>query len=159
MSLNAWEQQALDSIKDGLTGSDPELAALLSAFTRLTSGEDRPDGEKIQPRSRRALRRLRRARWRATLRRVGQRLGLQGIVALLFVLTSTTLIAVAVALSAGGDHGAPCIEWVAAVCTRAAPEHGSDPTSHSAATGQAPQQQTAGFGQAGPKAPLQDARG
>jgi hypothetical protein len=23
MSLNAWEQQALDSIKDGLTGSHP----------------------------------------------------------------------------------------------------------------------------------------
>jgi hypothetical protein len=29
MSLSAWEQRNLDSIKDGLAGSDPGLAALL----------------------------------------------------------------------------------------------------------------------------------
>ena len=38
MSLSTWELQSLDSIKDGLTGSDPELAALLITFTRLTAG-------------------------------------------------------------------------------------------------------------------------
>ena len=48
MSLSAWEQQALDSIKDGLAGSDPELAALLSAFTQLASGEEMPDREKVR---------------------------------------------------------------------------------------------------------------
>ena len=58
MSLNAWEQQALDSIKNGLAGSDPELAALLSAFTRLASGEEMPDREKVPARSRWALRRF-----------------------------------------------------------------------------------------------------
>ena len=46
MSLSAREQQALDSIKSGLAGSDPELAALLSAFTRLASGEEMPDRER-----------------------------------------------------------------------------------------------------------------
>jgi Protein of unknown function (DUF3040) len=159
MSLDAWEQRALDSIKDGLTGSDPELAALLSAFTWLASGEDRPDGEKIQPRSRRALRRLRRAQWRATFRRVCQRLGLQGVAALLCLLTTATVIAVTLVLNVGGDHAAPCIEWVAAVCTSPAPDHGSGRASHSAATDQAPRQRPAGFRQAGPKAPLQRARG
>ena len=42
MSLSAWEQQALDSIKDGLAGTDPKLAALLATFDRLASGEEMP---------------------------------------------------------------------------------------------------------------------
>ena len=37
MSLSAWEQQVLDSIKDDLAGSDPRLVALLDTFTRLAS--------------------------------------------------------------------------------------------------------------------------
>jgi hypothetical protein len=32
-----------------LAGSDPGLAAMLSAFNRLTSAEEIPDGEKIRP--------------------------------------------------------------------------------------------------------------
>jgi hypothetical protein len=35
MSLSAWEQHALDSMHDGLAGSDPELSALLATFNRL----------------------------------------------------------------------------------------------------------------------------
>jgi hypothetical protein len=151
MSLNAWEQQALDSIKDGLTGSDPDLAALLSAFTRLESDEDMPDRENIQAGPRRALRRLRRARRRATWRRVCQRLGIQRAAVLLWLLTTAALIAVALALNNGGDH-APCVGWAGAVCTTPAPEHGSGP-SHAAVTGQAPQQRAAGTRQDGPKAP------
>ena len=46
MSLSAWEQQALESIRNGLAGSDPELAALLSAFSRLASDEEMPDRER-----------------------------------------------------------------------------------------------------------------
>ncbi len=154
MSLNAWEQRALDSIKDGLTGSDPELAALLSAFTSLAAGESRPDGEKIQPPSRRALRRLRRARWRATLRRACQHLGFQRAAAPLFLLTTAAVLAVTLALNVGGDP-APCRQWVAvaAVCASPAPGHGSGPTSHGAATDQATQQHTADIQQASPKAP------
>lgn len=78
MSLSAWEQQALDSIKNGLAGSDPELAALLSALNRLASGEEMPDKEKVPAGSRQALRRLCRAQWRSSLRGVCQRLGFRG---------------------------------------------------------------------------------
>jgi hypothetical protein len=161
MSLNAWEQRALDSIKDGLTGSDPELAALLSAFTRLASGEDMPGSEKIQPGLRRALRRLRRARWRATFRRACQLLGFQRAAALLCLLTTAALMAVTLALNDGGGGHAPCLQWVAvaAVCTSPAPKHGSGPTSHDAATGQTPQQRAVGIQQAGPRVPLRHARG
>jgi len=37
MSLSAWEQDALNSIKNGLADSDPALAARLAMFTRLAS--------------------------------------------------------------------------------------------------------------------------
>jgi hypothetical protein len=47
MSLKAWEQRALDSIKDGLAGSDPHLAALLTTFARLASAEEMPAREMI----------------------------------------------------------------------------------------------------------------
>jgi hypothetical protein len=53
MSLSVWEQQALDSIKDRLAGSDPQLAALLTTFTRLASGEEMLVQEDILAGSRR----------------------------------------------------------------------------------------------------------
>lgn len=67
MSLSAREQQALDSITDRLAGSDPELAALLTGFTRLASGEEMPPREKIRAGSPPAIRcsRLSGARTRA----------------------------------------------------------------------------------------------
>jgi Protein of unknown function (DUF3040) len=55
MSLSAREQRALDSITDRLVGSDPELAALLTGFTRLVSGEEMPLREGIRAGSRRAI--------------------------------------------------------------------------------------------------------
>jgi hypothetical protein len=48
MSLRAREQQALDSIEDGLSGADPKLASLLATFARLTAGEEMPVPEKIR---------------------------------------------------------------------------------------------------------------
>lgn len=78
MGLSAWEQQALDSIKSGIAASDPQLAALLSAFTRLASGEEMPDRGNVPARPRGAFRRVRRARWRSRLRRACQRLGFRG---------------------------------------------------------------------------------
>ncbi len=42
MSLTTREQQALDSIKDDLASCDPVLAARLTIFTRLASGEEMP---------------------------------------------------------------------------------------------------------------------
>jgi hypothetical protein len=52
MSLSAYEQQALESIGDELSVSDPELASLLTTFTRLTAGEDMPVREKTRTRTR-----------------------------------------------------------------------------------------------------------
>jgi Protein of unknown function (DUF3040) len=130
MSLSAWEQQALESIKDGLTGSDPELAALLSAFNRLASDEEMPDRETTRPASR-ALRRLRRARWRSRLRRAGRRLGFPGTVLLvLWPLITAALIAVALTLNAGGNRGT-CTETAAMICV--APASGQP--SHQQVTG------------------------
>jgi hypothetical protein len=151
MSLNAWEQQALDSIKDGLAGSDPDLAALLSAFTRLASGEEMPDTEKARAGSRRALRRLRRAQRRSSLRRVCQRLGFQRAALLLWLLTTAVVIAVALALNAGGGQ-ATCTQTAAMICINTASEHGSGSPPHNTTTGQAPQQPAVPT-QAGPRAP------
>jgi hypothetical protein len=150
MSLNAREQQALDSIEDELAGSDPGLATMLSAFKRLTSAEEIPDREKIRAGSRRALRRFRRGRRCPGLRRACQRLGFQRTaLLLLWLLTSGALIGVAVALSAGGNHGA-CTEVAGIACASPAPAHSAGPPSRQATTGQKSEQQKAGIPQAGP---------
>jgi hypothetical protein len=140
MSLSAWEQQALDSIKNGLAGSDPELAELLSAFTRMASDEEMPDRENLRPGSRRALRRLRRARWRSSLRRVCERLGIQRAALLLWLLTTAAVIAVALALNAGGGHGT-CAETAAMICVGPAPGHSPGFPSGEATTRRTPRQQ------------------
>jgi hypothetical protein len=49
MSLSAREQQALESIEDGLAESDPGLASRLGIFSRLASGEEMPERDEIQP--------------------------------------------------------------------------------------------------------------
>ena len=64
MSLSAHEQQALDSIGQDLSVTDPELTSLLATFTRLTAGEDMPAREKTQPPARQATRRPSRHRHR-----------------------------------------------------------------------------------------------
>jgi hypothetical protein len=123
MSLSAWEQQALESIKKGLAGTDPELAALLSVFSRLASDEEMPDREEARAVSRRAFRRLHRARRRSHLRRVRQRLGVRGAaLLLLWLLATAALIAVALALTVGGNRGT-CTETAAMICAGPAPGH------------------------------------
>lgn len=118
MSLSAWEQQALDSIRDGLATSDPTLVAWLGMFTRLASGEDMPAGEKIQADSGRATRRSRpnpryprrgevpvHAHW------MYQRLGLQRAAVLLWLVITLALIAVALAFNRDGTPGACTGTW------------------------------------------------
>lgn len=86
MSLSAREQQTLDSMKDRLADSDPQLVALLTTFAQLASGEEMPVSEKIRASSRRAIRRSQRNRPRSGrdkvrlyARRVYQRLGLRRV--------------------------------------------------------------------------------
>lgn len=149
MSLSAWEQQALDSIKNGLAGSDPELEALLSAFNQLASDAEMPDREKIQAGSRRALRRLQRARWRASVRRVCQRLGIQRPALLLWLLTTAVLIgAIALAVNVGGGP-APCPRTMVMICTGPTPGHSPGPSS-STSTSSVPRQRAAAIPQTGP---------
>lgn len=152
MSLSAWEQQVLNSIKDGLARSDPQLAALLSAFTRLTSGEEMPAAEKVPAGSRRAFRRLRRARWRSRLRRTLRRLRSQPALLLLWLLCpliAASLMAVAL-IFGGRDHSTSCVQVVALVCASPAPGHSTDSSLHNATIGQVPQQRATGIPQAGP---------
>ena len=98
MSLNPWEEQALESISDRLTEADPKLATLLDTFSRLTAGEHMPVRETVRRRRRRPARRARR------VRRHVQRAGPGPAMLLLWLAISVTLIAVAVVLSQGASR-------------------------------------------------------
>lgn len=50
MSLSAHDRQALGSIEDELTESDPNLAAMLTTFTRLAGDEEMPPRETVRQR-------------------------------------------------------------------------------------------------------------
>jgi hypothetical protein len=125
MSLSAWEQQSLDSIKNGLTGSDPELTALLITFTRLTAGEAMPVRARLRARSRRAIQRSRR-RARRGRDQVGQAyLRIRSRYAVLaWLLVTMVMIGVAVALSQGDGPSACSGPWWDAACANAAPVPG-----------------------------------
>ena len=63
MSFTEPETQALGSIADGLAGSDPRLASMLTIFSRLAAGEEMPARGKTRARrGRPPARRPRRAR-------------------------------------------------------------------------------------------------
>jgi hypothetical protein len=120
MSLSAWEQQSLDSIKDGLAGSDPQLAALLTTFTRLASDEEMPVREEIPPGSARTTQRsLRRPRNRHRAggyphsRPMPRRIRLQWAVMLVWLVITAVMITVAVVMSRGGSQGACQGAWPA----------------------------------------------
>jgi hypothetical protein len=116
MSLSTWEQQALDSIKDGLAGSDPELTALLTTFTLLAADEEMPARVSLRTRSRRAVQSSRQKR-----RRTGQayqRLCLRYALLVWFLMTAT-IIGAAVSLSRGDAQSACPRSWWAACASQA----------------------------------------
>jgi hypothetical protein len=130
-SLSAWEQQALDSLRDGLATSDPTLVARLTMFARLASGEEMPAREKIRVGSRRIVRRSRlkpgdprRDEAARPARRTYQRPGLQGAMLLLWLVTAFALIAVALASNRGGSQGTCTGSW-ATFCTGGTSASGS----------------------------------
>jgi hypothetical protein len=124
MSLSTWEQQALDSIKDGLASCEPALVARLTIFTRLASGEEMPAREQIRVGSRRAVRRSR-PEPRHT-RRAHQRLGSQQAVLLLWLVTTVAVIAIAVACNRGVSQSTCTGSW-ATFCTGATSARNSVP--------------------------------
>jgi hypothetical protein len=106
MSLSAQEQQVLDSIGHKLSVSDPELASLLTTFTRLTAGEDMPAREKTQARAGWAGHRLGRHRRRRRWRMVGppagrprRLLAWQGASLVLGILFAAAVVAGAMAVT------------------------------------------------------------
>jgi hypothetical protein len=126
MSLSPWEEQILDSIKDGITRSEPGLAARLATFTKLVGDEDMPPRENIQA-SRRAPRRPSRKRRRRslhivrrTISRAYQRLGYQRLGLLLWLLISIALVTTAVALNRS-DSSNGCTPSFTVACTNPAP--------------------------------------
>ncbi len=110
ISLNQLETQALGSIADGLAGSDPRLASMLTIFSRLAAGKEMPAREKTRVRRgrpavhrpRRARRHPRRGIARSQPRRLRARLGRQQVMLLLGAVISAALLTAALALNASG---------------------------------------------------------
>jgi hypothetical protein len=129
VSLSAWEQRNLDSIKDGLAGSDPGLATLLATFNQLASGEEMPTLEKLRAGlrgvTRRPGRKRRHSRW-GTLGRVYQRIGLQWAALLLWLLITISLVTAGLVLSRSGGQTACPRSW-SVICVDSATAHTSHP--------------------------------
>src|SRR5271166_7211659 len=111
MSLSARDRQALGSIQDQINGSDPQLASLMTMFTRLASGEEMPALEDIRaggprPRARAAAGRTAARTPCALSRRTRRRLSRQPALYLLWLTVAITLITVTLAINCGGgtDH-------------------------------------------------------
>jgi Protein of unknown function (DUF3040) len=116
MSLSAWEQDALDSIKSGLADSDPALVAQLIMFSRLASGEDMPVREKLQAVKRQVARR----------RRMYQRLGVGRAMLLVWLVTTLTLVAAALA-SSRGEGPRSCAGSFVTLCGASAAPQAAQP--------------------------------
>jgi hypothetical protein len=122
MSLTEPETQALGSIADGLAGSDPRLASMLTIFSRLAAGEEMPAREKTRMRRgrpashrpRRARRHPRRGTARPQARRRHPRLGRQQTILLLWAVTTAALLTTALARN-NSSHNA-CIQSIGTAC-------------------------------------------
>jgi hypothetical protein len=112
MSLSPREQDALDSIRERLAGSDPELAALLATFTRLSSGEEMPAREPVQARKRRHPPR---GKMRGPVHRVYQRLGIHQVALLLWLVITIALITTAMAFDRSSQDGCSWVVISAAI--------------------------------------------
>ena len=148
MSLSAWEQQALRSIEDGLTASDPKLASLLATFTRLTSGEAMPVRQKIRARWRRATRRPRGSHRHPRpgsvsrhASRLGQCVGWPRVVLLLSL--AAALAVTAVMLIIGSGPAPACRGSWALVCVQQPPARSSRPAARPRTAGQAAEERPA----------------
>src|SRR5262245_39107596 len=99
MSPVGWEPQAVDSIASALGGSDPGVAALRTTFSRLVTSEEMPAHEK----ERSPLRHPPYRRWPHPRRdkTPHRRCGPQQAAVLIWLLTSITLITLAVIASRG----------------------------------------------------------
>ena len=130
MSLTEPETQALGSIADGLAGSDPRLASMLTIFSRLAAGEEMPAREKTRVRRgrlaahrpRRARRHPRRGIASRQARRLHARLGWQQAMLVLGAVISAGLLTAALVLIASGPT--TCARPMGTACTSPSiPQH------------------------------------
>ena len=130
MSFTELERQALGSIADGLAGSDPRLASMLTIFSRLAAGEEMPAREKTRVRrGRPAVRRPRRARRypRGGMafprpRRRYPRLGWPQAMLVLWAVISAALLTASLALTASGPK--TCARSMGTACpSPSIPQH------------------------------------
>jgi hypothetical protein len=127
VSLSTHEQQALDLIKNGLTSSDTELAALMGTFNRLTAAEEMPAREKIRPGSPEAAgcagrgRRHPHRKCRYPSQR-NQRPVRPWAAPALWLAITLSMITVALVLSRTGSP-ANCATALAMVCSKSASAH------------------------------------
>ena len=105
MSPAGWEGQALDYIQSVLGHTDPKLALLLAGFSRLASSEEMPAHERVRSPLRHPPHRRRSRRRRAKAPYHGR--GPRRAAVLTWLLTSVTLITVAVILSNSGPAACP----------------------------------------------------
>ena len=139
MSLNPWERQTLESIKETLTRTDPCLERLLVTFTRIASDERMPVHEDIPaglwrvicyPRSRRG--RLLAGRIRRWRRQARHRLSIRWMAPLVWLVTTAVLLVVALVLNRSGGQQTCMGAW-SAVCPSPSSVHGSHAPSKTAA--------------------------
>ena len=130
MSLTQPETQALGAIADGLAGSDPRLASMLTIFSRLAAGEELPAREKTRARrGRPAAHRPRRARQHPRPgvavpqpRRLHARLAWPQARLVLGAVISAALLTAALALTASGHN--TCARPIGTACTSPSiPQH------------------------------------
>ena len=132
MSFTELERQALGAIADGLAGSDPRLASMLTIFGRLAAGEEMPVREKTRVRrGRPAALRARRARRfprRVTAfpqpRRRYPRLGWQQAMLVLGAVISAALLTAALVLNASGHT--TCARSMGKACPSPSISHHAD---------------------------------
>ena len=133
MSLSAKDRQVLGSIQDQITGSDSQLASLMTMFTRLASGEEMPALEEIRAGGRRP--RARAAAGRTAARtpcalsgRTRRRLSRQPALYLLWLTVAITLVTVTLAINCGGGTGSCTQSWAAlGACAGQVPAHSPRP--------------------------------
>ena len=94
MSLDAWEENALNAIANDLTASAPEFVSRLSIFNRLTCGERLPEDQLATDKGGRG------GKPRSLMSASNMRAWPVILVAIVMAVAAAAMIAVALALSA-----------------------------------------------------------
>lgn len=126
VSLSAHDRRALDLIGEGIAASDPRLAAMLSAFSRLADGEAMPGRERIRARGWRPPGEASKDMLAAGQGGRRSRMTVQRLVVLAWLGISLVLIAIALVTSHAGA-AASCASPASHVCGNHMTTHRQSP--------------------------------